>query len=413
MKLSTAIAASLAMSIISTGAMGKTTLEVSSWKGGASEVANFPEIIEKFEQQHPDIKIKLTFISRPDTTTVMPARLQGGNPPDVMMVDREFMHMWASEGQLMDLSDQPWVAKMQPALLPQMQIDGKTYFMMLELTGIGMYANMDLLNLAGVNDIPKNINELTAVCQKLYSKGITPMLMPASSGWTPGLFTIALGLAGEGTPDASRAEKFNSGELKFAEDQQFIDAVSATKKMVDANCYDAQMNAGIDPWTVGIAGFQAGHAAMLPQGLWNIASFEADSLPENFIFGPLPGLSGDKGVALDILGPGWAIPKDSKQVEAAKKWIEFWSNDEILHSFLIPESAVTSLIGGSSGVPNVADSYISTRESGFAVFTPEGHWHPNVPIEAMNSMTSYMLDLSQDPVDILTRWDQVRERESK
>ncbi|RKF19766.1 extracellular solute-binding protein [Alginatibacterium sediminis] len=414
MKLSKTYRAMLVSALVASSfsAAAATQLEVSSWKGGASEIANFPEIIKMFEEKYPDIEVKLTYISRPDTTTVMPARLQGGNPPDVMMVDREFMHMWAEEGQLMDLRGEPWVEKMQPALLPEMHHGEGLYMMMLELSGIGMFANMDLLAEAGLTEIPRNIDDLTKACVKLVDKGITPMLMPASSGWTPGLYTIAIGLAGDGLPDHSRPEKFNTGELNFAEDEAFIRAVTATKQMADAGCFDAKMNAGIDPWTVGIAGFQSGRAAMLPQGLWNIGPFLKDGLPENFSFGPLPALSGDKGIALDLLGPAWAIPKDSKQVDAAKKWINFWSDDEILNSFLVPESAVTTIIGGRSGVPENATSYVAAREEGYAVFTPEGLWHANVPIEAMNSMTSYMLDLSQDPVDILKRWDDVRDKEN-
>jgi raffinose/stachyose/melibiose transport system substrate-binding protein len=399
--------------LASTGIYAKTVLEVSSWKGGAAEIANFPQIIKKFEQKHPDIKVKLTYLSRTDTKTVMPARLQGGNPPDVIMVDREFMHMWAEEGQLMDLTGSSWVKRMQPALVPQMKHKGKVHFMMLELSGIGMYGNLDLLKEVGLNKIPGNITDLTAACKKLASKGITPMLMPAKGGWTPGLFTIALGLAGDGIPDESRTDKFHKGQLKFAKDDAFKRAVKATKQMADAGCFNAKVNAGIDPWSVGIAGFQSGRAAMLPQGLWNISAFVKDSLPENFIFGPFPALSGHQGIGLNLLGPGWAIPTDSKQVDAAKKWIDFWSHDEILSLFLDAEAAVTTIIGGTSGVPALASTYVKASEAGYAVFTPEGHWHPNVPKEAMNSMTAYMLDLSMSPVKVLERWDKVRDKEMK
>lgn len=67
---------------------------------------------------------------------------------------------------------------------------------------------------------------------------------------------------------------------------------------------------------------------MLPQGMWNITPFSNDSLPEHFSLHPFPAVNGTKGIVMDYNGPGWAIPKDSGEVEAAKKWIDFWMNDE-------------------------------------------------------------------------------------
>lgn len=390
-----------------------TVLEVSSWKGGGAEIANFPQIIEQFEKENPDIKIKLTFLSRPDSVTVLPARLQGGNPPDVMMIDREFMNIFAKQNQLMDLSGQSWIEKIKPEIRPYQQYDGKTYFMMLELSGIGLYSNMDQLNKAGISEVPVNKEQLLQACHKLSEKGITPMLMPASSGWTPGLFTVGVGLAGEGKPDAFRPQAFHQGQIKFAEDAYYIKAVEFMKEMINAKCFDPKLNAGIDPWSVGLATFQSGRAAMLPQGLWNIVNFDKDELPEDYQVGPLPALSGEYGVAMDILGPGWSIPKDSKNKEAAQKWIEFWAQDDVLKTFLKPESAVTTLVDGTSGVSDKAAAYLKAREAGYAVFTPEGLWAPNVVFEASHSMTSYMLDTTQSPQDILSRWDKIREKEAE
>jgi raffinose/stachyose/melibiose transport system substrate-binding protein len=409
-KLKLSIAAvALAASV---GAQAKTTIEVTAWKGAGAEVANFPTIIDNFEKAYPDIKVDFKFISRGDTVTVIPSRLQAGDAPDVMMIDRDFLQVWGSEGQLMDLTDQPFVDRVQEGLQPLLALDGKVHYLMLELSGMGMYVNDDLMEKAGISTYPTSIDSMIDACDKLNNIGVTPMILPANNGgWSPHILVDSWGLAnGSELPDQGKIDKINDGRINFAEDADFVAALEALAALRDAKCYNAKISAGTDPWSVGLATFQSGRVAMLPQGLWNITPFTKDGLPENFSLKPFPSARGDNGVMMDYIGPGWAIPVAAKNVDAAKKFIDFWSLDENLKLFVEADTAISPLKNGTDGLPALAKGYVDTRASGNYVAFPLGTWPPELTNLMANDIVSFMLDPKKDAVAVLKGWDEMRDK---
>lgn len=380
-------------------------LEVSSWKGGGGEPAGFPELIAKFEKQNPDIKVKLTYMSRSDTDTVMPARLQGGDVPDVMMVDPTLIHNWGKPGLLLDQSDRSWVGNLSPAAAAGVKVDGKVYALPTEFVGVAMYANTGLLAKAGVSGFPANIEEMVAACKKLKAVGITPMLMPAKGGWTPSFWTLAIGMDAGGKANADFNKDLLSGKSKFAASVPLQASLKSLKTLADAGCYDAALNLGVDPWSLGLSEFSAGKVAFLPQGAWNIQAFDAGGANLAFEFGPFPALEGNKGVAPYVLTTGWAIPASAKHMDAAGKWIDFWSKDENLSIYLKAESGFSPFQNATEVMPALAAPYLAALKSnGLAV--PEGQWSQAKVLEELTlAVASYLGDLTQDPAAILGRLD--------
>ncbi|MBM7035388.1 ABC transporter substrate-binding protein [Vibrio ulleungensis] len=409
--LCTAIAAAI---MASTSVAAKTELEVASWKGAGAEVADFPAIIERFEQKYPDIEVKLSYMARNDMVTSIPARMQAGNPPDVVMVDREFILHWGGNGQLKTLNDLPFVERVQPNLRPYLGLGDDIYYSMLEVSGMGVYTNDDLLAKAGVDSYPQTIEELVSACGKLNDAGIQPMLLAANNGgWTPFVYFLAMGLADSDNPDHTRIDKLISGEQSFENDESMKMAFEGFRKMIDAKCFDPKISAGTDPWSVALTTFQSGRVAMLPQGMWNITPFMNDSLPENFSFHPFSAINGDTGITMDYNGPGWSIPVAAKDVDAAEKWIDFWMTDENLQIFLRADTAISTLVDGTSGVPAVADPFKAARNAGHMVTFPVGTIPPQLGIDMPNDITSFMLDPTQDYNEILKGWDKVAAKERK
>lgn len=411
--LYTGTALSILATSISTSA-AKVELEVASWKGAGAEVSNFPTIIKKFEAQYPDIKVKLNYMARNDMVTVIPARFQAGTPPDVLMVDREFITHWAGNGQLMKIGDQDFVQRIKPDLQPYLGLGSDAYYSMLQVSGMGVFVNDDLFAKAGINKYPETITEFTAACRKLNENNITPMLLAANNGgWTPYIFFLALGLTDGDVPDPSRIADFNSGKIKFSEDQSMKNAFEAFRQMIDADCFDPKISAGTDPWSVALTTFQSGRIAMLPQGMWNVTPFLKDELPENFSLHPFPSINGENGVAMDYIGPGWSIPKDAKNVDAAKKWIDFWSRDENLKIYLEADISLSTLANGTSSLSQLAlaENYVDARDKLHYVTFPIG----SIPNELVDHMliniTAFMLNPKQDYNKLLANWDKVIEKE--
>jgi raffinose/stachyose/melibiose transport system substrate-binding protein len=313
----------------------------------------------------------------------------------------------------MEIGDQDFVDRIQPDLRPHLGLGDSTYYSMLQISGMGIYVNDDLMQQAGIDAYPETLTEFTAACGKLRDQGTLPLLLAGNNGgWTPFVFYLALGLADADVPSQDRLAKFNNGDIKFADDSAMKGAFEAFRQLTDAKCFDAKISAGTDPWSVALTTFQSGRVAMLPQGLWNITPFLKDTLPENFSLQPFPSINGSQGITMDYHGAGWAIPVDAKDVDAAKKWIDFWTKDENLKMFLEADTAMTTLDGGTSGLPtDIASNYLESRESNRYVTFPVGALPVELTADMNNDIMSFMLNPAQDYNVILKRWDDVIEKD--
>lgn len=384
------------------------TLEVSTWNGGGSEIANVPALVSKFEQDNPGIEVKLDYMTRVDTATIISTRLQGGSAPDVLMVDRQLMQQWGGAGQLLDLRDQPWVATVQPPLrqfmAPIGAPAGAVYMLPLEVIGMGLFVNTDLLKKAGVDRVPTSIAELKVACGKLHDAGIIPMLVPSKDGWGPAtwvtVWTLAPGIGQAKPLDA----EFVDGQKTFAADPGAQAAVRELADLADAKCFDPKLNVGVDTWSVALSEFRGGRVAMEAQGAWNIQRFGANKRL-HFVLAPLPALSGDAGVGMDLIGSSWAVNAATKQPDAARAWMAFWARPENLASFLAAESAFTPLQSGADVMPANAQLYTAAHQAGRVVIEPEGTWSQKLVDAMKTSLTAHLLDIHEDPQAVLTRWD--------
>ncbi len=379
------------------------TLEVTAWKGNDAEPAALPELIEQFEAANPDIEIKFSYISRTDTDIVLPPRVQGDNPPDVMMTDMPLVKVWGDAGLLAPIDKGEWFDRLSPALQNTIDAGDAVHIMPLEVIGMGNFVNMGLLKQAGIDSVPTTIDALKDACGKLEAAGIDAMVF--NGGFSAPLYAIANGL--ERAPDQAAA--LGTGDALFEESDAFITTLDTFPELEEAGCFDASLQAGLDPWSTALSEFKAGNFAMMPQGAWNIKSFmENEDL--DFVFAPIP--SGkETGVALDLFGIGWSIAAKSDQPEAAKRFVEFFTVNDNLHQMLVSESAYSPFTDGESGVSDVAAPYNASRDNGGTIMFPFSvlEWPKPLEMEIFDSMTGYLLDLDKDPADVLSRWDEIVE----
>jgi raffinose/stachyose/melibiose transport system substrate-binding protein len=397
-------AASLLALMAGAASAEQVTLDVTAWKGNETEPAGLKDIIAKFEAANPDIKVQLSYVSRSDTDVVLPPRLQGNNPPDVMMADMVLIKVWGDAGLLADFgADAPWLSHVIPGLRDVVTRNGKTYVMPLEVIGLGMFTNMGLLGKAGIERPPLTIDELKDACGKLDAAGIKPMMMGGDFPST--LFVVANGLDAATTPVAD----LGSGASKFVDDAGFNATLDTFRDLEKSKCFDAKVMAGVDPWSTGLSEFKAGNYAMMAQGAWNIASF-SESKDLDFTFGPIPSTS-PNGVALDLFGFGWSVSANAKHKEAAVKFVDFFGQPENLKPLLDAEAAYSPYDDGASGTPELAANYDAARAANairnypFAVLDLPGP----VEQEVKDSLVGLLANTEMTNADVLSRWDQTVE----
>lgn len=149
---------------------------------------------------------------------------------------------------------------------------------------------------------------------------------------------------------------------------------------------------------------------MLPQGAWNIKAFsQVDGL--HYVFAPMPSVNAKTGVAVDLIGPGWAIPTQAKHAEAAHAFVEFFSKPENLSVLLTAEGAYAPFEGMADGVPELAALNSAARAKGDVILWPLSTLeYPKVLQNTWEeSMAGFLLDLGKPNSDTLKRWDQTIE----
>ena len=356
--------------------MEPITLRVSAWKGGGTEVANIPELHEKFEAENPDIKIQFEFNGRGDHETVNNTQLAAGEAADVIMVDEGLMNRWAAEGLLEDLSGESWVGNILPEVARFTQVDGATYQFPQELVPIGLFTNNDLLAQAGISELPQTWDEFVVSLETLEAAG-TPGLLLNGAEWG-GYQLLALSAAGtvyRDNPDWS--EDYKSGSASFNPD--WTPAFGRLQELLQAGLVNGQLMASGLPDSL----FVDGEYAYLVNGAWMYGGLKNTGL--DFSFMPLPSDSAPHGFI--FVGTGLAVNAAGDHKDAARRYIEFWSQPDNLVRFTEGENALTTISNGRSAFAAESAAWGDAVEAGNWTFAPpqslgppnqEGEFYPTV-----------------------------------
>lgn len=142
----------------------------SLFTGGDGEF--FDAIINEFNKTHTDIQLKNDTVKFDDYYTKLTAALAAGNAPDMIVCHQGNLLNYVPSGQLLAL-DEYLKANNFPiddfveAPLKACNFDGKQYAIPLDVHPIIMYVNTDLLEKAGIKEIPQTIEDLIAAGVKV------------------------------------------------------------------------------------------------------------------------------------------------------------------------------------------------------------------------------------------------------
>ena len=214
------------------------TVEFFQQKTEEAAQVGYNQIIEKFNEANPDIKIEMNTV--PDAPTVLTSRVASGDIPTIFTdfpTQVQFKQKVAN-GYVQDLSDQEFLKNVeQSALDMTIQEDGKYYTLPFSRNYMGVWYNIDIFEENNL-EIPKTWDEFINVCETLKSKGITPLGLhgkdPGRVGHTFQCCTVAWDPEGVET-----IEKAVSGEGKMEGDEGFTAVAEKMLTLFDYSNEDA------------------------------------------------------------------------------------------------------------------------------------------------------------------------------
>lgn len=300
------------------GEAGKAAEVSFSYWGGDFDKARMEKIYEEFKKVHPEIKVNLIQIPSDGYEQKQLATMAAGNPYDVVQLAESF-YSYASKGTLEDLT--PY--------LERDGIDTSAYYD----AAIRAYSYQDK-----VMAMPMRMGTMIL----LYNKNLFDQhgLEYPSDEWTWDDFYAAaktitdpknsiFGLGGVGSWWASyQTWVYSYGGSLLSEDRtQFTldspEAKKAIQTIQDMIWKDniapqaSQLLQGVDMWTSGKVG-------MIIDGPWHILSSQANIKDFDWDIAPVP-----KGAkeASPLFSNAFAIPKLSKNKEAAWEVVKFWTGE--------------------------------------------------------------------------------------
>lgn len=327
---SLAVAASVALSGCALGggadqdSSGPVEITFQSLAYQDSTIAATEAIVDRWNEENPDITVKLTQGSWDNVHDQLVTQFEGGTAPDIIHDESSDILGFATQGYLADLT--PYLSDevkdaVSEDVWQTVTNDDKIIAAPTLLQTYVVYANVDAFNAAGV-EIPSgdelNWEELATISKKLTANGSYGV------GWglkqpTAAIMNTALGYGGT----------FFEGEGADAEISVGGDELAVAERVHSM----AHTDGSLDPVSLTqsgsdvLPGFLGGKYAMYIGGNF-LAQQITESAPEGFNWTVLPPLAGSEGAVQAANPQTVSVAAESKHIEESAKFIDFFMGAE-------------------------------------------------------------------------------------
>lgn len=302
-------------------------IEWQAW-GRPGEISFFKDVILRFEELNPDIKVKLSEYSWDDHHKTLDLRLAGGTSPDIYRTIYPYFRRYRETGYTEELSKyfpENYWERFWPTLLAFVEVDGK-YYGIPQMTDTNVvFVNADAFKTAGLS-IPKKIEDAWTwedwenIGRKIKEKTSLPYGV-AGTLYNAEVYSFLPWGGGFCTPDGKHPD-INKPEI--------IEALKFQKRLLDE---------GIEPKSTLFQitdsfeqMFAMGQIGAIYSGVW-VASWMFSQIGDSFEWDVTFCPKGPAGFATHLGGCVNMVSSQSKYKAEAAKFLEFLNNDENMESF--------------------------------------------------------------------------------
>lgn len=324
-------------------------IEFSQWWEVELDEGVMRDLMDRFEDEHPNIKVEL--ISNPygDTMDQQIAGAATGTLSDIVAINGETEYDLYDQGAITDFN--PLMEETgfdKDALNTIDEIDDGIYMVRALNFSYPMYYNLDVLEEAGVEEVPDTRSEFDEMAEAVSQLGsnIYAWSLPLSA-------TNPAGFDPESIHWAS-GERFMDGGTPQFDTPEVVDTLEYLLDQHDAG-YISPGSASQEEQTK-VEEFTANRNAAMVGSLAHINGMKENNPDLNFTIAPVPAkddYTGDRGLAVASWGLGIAENSDHKE--------EAWTLIEWLLSEEINSELATEAIG-FPGNKNSEPDYVEDDE---------------------------------------------------
>lgn len=279
------------------------------------------KVIPAFEKANPGIKVTSQVIPYDSMLQKITASVAGGGGPDVIRSDIIWMPQLAKIQALVQMDDVVSQRKSDffPGPLATCQYKGHYYGLPLDTNTRVMIYNKTVFQQAGVTSIPTNADDFKAAAAKVHALGanIFGYAEGGLDGWNilPWIWSF-----GGDVTDANYTKATG-----YTNSPQSVAAIQYLADLLDGKELSPSILGGSSLATSDALG--KGQAGIIIDGPWMPGVFQGSYPKLDYDFAVVP--AGPSGSSISVVGgEDIAILQSTKNVAAAKKFVEFMTSKE-------------------------------------------------------------------------------------
>jgi raffinose/stachyose/melibiose transport system substrate-binding protein len=411
--LATACLATAACSSgVNSSANTATTLRVSAT---ASDRPAMEAVIAAFKKQNPTVSVKADYLDTEPMQAAMRTQLSAGTAWDVMFVwagngNPGALQVLQPYGYLMDLSDQPWAARMPDGLKPVTQVGGKTYLLPMAFSGIGAVYNQTALQAVGVQ-APDTWTQLLAFCDAARARGKSAFTLGNQTNWVTQLIDYALVATTvyATTPDFD--SRMRAGTAHFV-GSGWQTAMDKYLQMNTRGCFQKDPNGtSVDATVTQVA---RGDAVALVQGTWEIGDIrKAAPAGTQLVMRALPATDDPSQTRMPGAVSGtFAVNAKTKHKDLALRLLTFMSQTGTMNLWATTGGSLPAFPNDAFTAGPELASFIDYQKSGKTVPFMDQLW-PNPTVQATHlTGVQDLFSGKSKPADVLAQMDAAYQKKS-
>ena len=340
---------------------GKVAIELFHQKPENVELYN--TLVNKFMEENPDIQVNVTLAE--STTTTLISRVAAGNIPQLVSVfpwNASYKDMFR-EGLFMDLTDQDFMKRVTPSVLERCEVNGKQNSLPLTTNSFGLYYNVDIFNELGLT-IPKTMDEMWGVCDKLVEAGIQPFSFPDKKAVRINQQFDRMLIGCVDHDFYSKCDEQINGSYNIKDDPNIRKYAETILKLRE---YGNPDSLGYDDEPA-YEEFTSGKSAMYIDGSWAVTTFETMNPDLNFNCTAIPAITTDDFWTCGTVDTAYSISADCtpEQQDACIRFLDFLVREDIAQEFSDGDKNPTLIQGVEYNVPQLKEINDYIDEGRFA-----------------------------------------------
>ena len=281
----------------------------------------------RFEEQ-TGIHLDFQIVPSAQYYNVLTTKLQSGQGVDLFLGQAGVSDMtttYNAPTNAVDLSNESWVKSLDPVVADQSTVNKKLYGAEVwDVVGANYWVmtyNKSIFTKYGLT-VPKTFADFETVCATLLKNGVTPIYEPVSDGWHQVLWFPSIGGQLEAKEPGLYAN-LNANKATLAADTNATTAMTQLNDLYQKGYFgkSALSSKEADTSKQMASGQYAMTLSEISRGS-QIASAFSNFKATDFGYFPDP-LLDNQLQPVHPAGPTWMIDSKSKNIEAAKLWLDF------------------------------------------------------------------------------------------